>query len=254
MLIISQIVRGAFQSAYLGYYAHERHAGQGYMREAMAQTVAHAFGPLALHRLEANIQPGNAASIALAPLGRLPARGLLPALPADRRAVARPRALRDHGRRPRRSARRARAAGRRAAPRGSRAGPVSAADRRELGLGHDGLRRSAGSGCGGASSASSSGQPREVLAQRLQHRRRVERRRRVEDRVQPQRPRPDRADLLAAVQARDPGRVAAQQLRREVAERADHLRPDQLELPEQVAPGSCRSPAAADRGCRAGGT
>ena len=38
VLIISQIVRGAFQSAYLGYYAHERHAGQGYMREAMVQT------------------------------------------------------------------------------------------------------------------------------------------------------------------------------------------------------------------------
>ena len=66
VLILSQIVRGAFQSAYLGYYAHERHAGKGYMREAMVQTVAHAFGPLALHRLEANIQPGNAASIALA--------------------------------------------------------------------------------------------------------------------------------------------------------------------------------------------
>ena len=66
VLILSQIVRGAFQSAYLGYYAHQRHAGQGLMREAMAQTVAHAFGPLALHRLEANIQPANAASIALA--------------------------------------------------------------------------------------------------------------------------------------------------------------------------------------------
>ncbi len=63
---ISQIVRGYFQSAYLGYYAHERHSGQGLMREAMAQTVTHAFGPLALHRLEANIQPGNAPSIALA--------------------------------------------------------------------------------------------------------------------------------------------------------------------------------------------
>ena len=66
VLILSQIVRGAFQSAYLGYYAHERHARQGLMREAMAQTVAHAFGPLGLHRLEANIQPGNHASIALA--------------------------------------------------------------------------------------------------------------------------------------------------------------------------------------------
>jgi len=66
VLILSQIVRGAFQSAYLGYYAHERHARQGLMREAMAQAVAHAFGPLGLHRLEANIQPANHASIALA--------------------------------------------------------------------------------------------------------------------------------------------------------------------------------------------
>ena len=63
---ISQIVRGAFQSAFLGYYAHARHAGRGYMREGLSLVLAHAFGPLALHRLEANIQPGNAASIALA--------------------------------------------------------------------------------------------------------------------------------------------------------------------------------------------
>jgi ribosomal-protein-alanine N-acetyltransferase len=63
---ISQIVRGAFQSAYLGYYAHQRHAGQGLMRESMEQVLDHAFGPLALHRLEANIQPGNQPSIALA--------------------------------------------------------------------------------------------------------------------------------------------------------------------------------------------
>jgi len=63
---ISQIVRGAFQSAFLGYYASARFAGQGYMREAIALVVDLAFGPLALHRIEANIQPGNAASIALA--------------------------------------------------------------------------------------------------------------------------------------------------------------------------------------------
>jgi [ribosomal protein S5]-alanine N-acetyltransferase len=66
VLILSQIVRGAFQSAYLGYYAHQRHAGRGYMREAMRQTVEHAFGPLALHRLEANIQPANQSSVAVA--------------------------------------------------------------------------------------------------------------------------------------------------------------------------------------------
>src|SRR5919206_4673408 len=66
VLIVSQIVRGAFQSAFLGYYGHQRHARQGLMREAMRQTLDHAFGPLALHRLEANIQPANHASIALA--------------------------------------------------------------------------------------------------------------------------------------------------------------------------------------------
>jgi ribosomal-protein-alanine N-acetyltransferase len=63
---VSQIVRGAFQSAYLGYYAHERFAGQGMMREALEQVLDHSFGPLGLHRVEANIQPGNAPSIALA--------------------------------------------------------------------------------------------------------------------------------------------------------------------------------------------
>ena len=63
---ISQIVRGAFQSAYLGYYGHAGYAGQGYMRAALEQVLDHAFGPLALHRIEANIQPGNEPSAALA--------------------------------------------------------------------------------------------------------------------------------------------------------------------------------------------
>ena len=63
---LSQIVRGAFQSAYLGYYANQRHSGMGYMRAAMELVLDHAFGPLALHRVEVNIQPGNHRSIALA--------------------------------------------------------------------------------------------------------------------------------------------------------------------------------------------
>jgi len=63
---ISQIVRGAFQNAYLGYYGHTEHAGKGYMRAALELVLDHAFGPLALHRIEANIQPGNAPSVALA--------------------------------------------------------------------------------------------------------------------------------------------------------------------------------------------
>src|SRR3712207_9334314 len=36
------------------------------MRESLELVLDYAFGTLALHRLEANIQPGNAASIALA--------------------------------------------------------------------------------------------------------------------------------------------------------------------------------------------
>ena len=63
---ISQIVRGSLQSAYLGYYGHARYARQGYMRQAMELVLDHAFGPLALHRVEANIQPGNVPSTALA--------------------------------------------------------------------------------------------------------------------------------------------------------------------------------------------
>jgi ribosomal-protein-alanine N-acetyltransferase len=62
---ISQIVRGPFKSAYLGYAAVAAYAGQGYMSEGLRLVLARAFGELGLHRLEANIQPGNAASIAL---------------------------------------------------------------------------------------------------------------------------------------------------------------------------------------------
>jgi ribosomal-protein-alanine N-acetyltransferase len=62
---VSEIVRAAFQSAYLGYYAFRPHAGQGYMTEGLALVLRHAFRSLGLHRLEANIQPGNRPSRAL---------------------------------------------------------------------------------------------------------------------------------------------------------------------------------------------
>jgi [ribosomal protein S5]-alanine N-acetyltransferase len=63
---ISQIIRGPLQSAFLGYGGVAGHTGQGYMTEGMELVLERAFTELALHRLEANIQPGNAASIALA--------------------------------------------------------------------------------------------------------------------------------------------------------------------------------------------
>lgn len=63
---LSEIVRGLFQSAYLGYYAFSPHAGAGYMAEGLELTLKVAFGVLKLHRVEANIQPANARSLALA--------------------------------------------------------------------------------------------------------------------------------------------------------------------------------------------
>jgi len=65
-LNVSEIVRGALQGAFVGYGGIAAHAGRGYMTEALRLVVRDAFGTLGLHRLEANIQPGNLASIALA--------------------------------------------------------------------------------------------------------------------------------------------------------------------------------------------
>ena len=62
---IAEIVRGRFQNGYLGYYAFEPHAGSGMMRAAMPLVFEHAFEQLGLHRLQANVQPDNAASRAL---------------------------------------------------------------------------------------------------------------------------------------------------------------------------------------------
>jgi ribosomal-protein-alanine N-acetyltransferase len=59
---VSEIVRGGFRSAYLGYYAFLPHAGQGCMSEALGLVLRRVFGPLGLHRVEANIQPGNVTS------------------------------------------------------------------------------------------------------------------------------------------------------------------------------------------------
>jgi ribosomal-protein-alanine N-acetyltransferase len=62
---ISQIVRGNFCSAYLGYYSFVPHNGHGYMKRGLAAVLREAFSRHGLHRLEANIQPGNSESRAL---------------------------------------------------------------------------------------------------------------------------------------------------------------------------------------------
>lgn len=57
---LSQIFYGPFQSCYMGYQIGAPFAGQGYMSEALHLVLRHAFTTLKLHRVEANIQPGNA--------------------------------------------------------------------------------------------------------------------------------------------------------------------------------------------------
>ncbi|GHE91524.1 acetyltransferase [Streptomyces longispororuber] len=63
---INNIVEGGFRCGALGYGAFAHAAGRGLLREGLDLVLDHAFGELRLHRLEINVQPGNAASIALA--------------------------------------------------------------------------------------------------------------------------------------------------------------------------------------------
>ncbi len=62
---ISNIVRGWFQSGYLGYAVFLPFHQQGLMYQGILLVIEEAFTKLNLHRLEANIQPANIASIKL---------------------------------------------------------------------------------------------------------------------------------------------------------------------------------------------
>lgn len=58
-LHFSSIIRGAFQSCFVGYKMDENATNRGHMTEALQRGVEFAFKELRLHRLEANIMPRN---------------------------------------------------------------------------------------------------------------------------------------------------------------------------------------------------
>ncbi|MBN9608010.1 MAG: GNAT family N-acetyltransferase [Actinobacteria bacterium 69-20] len=59
------IQRGSVSSAWVGYWVSSEMTGHGVATGAVALAVAHALGPVGLHRVEATIAPENAASRAV---------------------------------------------------------------------------------------------------------------------------------------------------------------------------------------------
>ena len=59
---ITQIFRGPFQAAYLGYSVHHSVQGQGIMTEGLQAILNYAFQTMNLHRIMANYIPENHAS------------------------------------------------------------------------------------------------------------------------------------------------------------------------------------------------
>jgi ribosomal-protein-alanine N-acetyltransferase len=59
---LSEVIRGGYQSAYLGYYVFAGYECQGVMSSGLRMVLPRAFGEYRLHRVEAAVQPGNIAS------------------------------------------------------------------------------------------------------------------------------------------------------------------------------------------------
>lgn len=60
---LNNLVRGAFQSAFLGYKLDEGFCGRGLMTQAVELAVNYGFDELKLHRIEGNVMPRNQASL-----------------------------------------------------------------------------------------------------------------------------------------------------------------------------------------------
>jgi ribosomal-protein-alanine N-acetyltransferase len=62
-IALSQVFRGVFQNAYLGYSTAERWNGRGFASEAVGLALGYAFEEAGLHRVQAAVMPRNAGSI-----------------------------------------------------------------------------------------------------------------------------------------------------------------------------------------------
>ena len=62
-LTIAGVTRGAYDGAHVGYWVDQEVAGRGVASTALALVLDHCFGPVGLHRVEANVRPENAASL-----------------------------------------------------------------------------------------------------------------------------------------------------------------------------------------------
>jgi ribosomal-protein-alanine N-acetyltransferase len=63
---LNNVIRGVLQSTDIGYWIGPNHARRGLTTEAVRSSIALAFGPVGLHRVQAGIIPRNVASLALA--------------------------------------------------------------------------------------------------------------------------------------------------------------------------------------------
>lgn len=64
-IALTNIIKGAFKSCYLGYKLSEKHVSKGYTKEALKVVIDYGFNTLGLHRIEANVMPTNRPSIAV---------------------------------------------------------------------------------------------------------------------------------------------------------------------------------------------
>lgn len=60
---LSNVVRGAWQNATIGYFLDQQHNGKGYMSEAVKLAVQFAFEHAGLHRVQGAVMPRNIGSI-----------------------------------------------------------------------------------------------------------------------------------------------------------------------------------------------